>query len=138
MPVLPSNIGISRIFVYAYENENTSVTGDVDFIASLTQISDSSNYIYLGYVDVDVVNNLVSLNDFGRQNISLFSSLSASLLSHRHIGGSANPSPIDISHFKFKGVKPLNPNNKTKLKNGVLSVEIRNNPLQTPQVFRLQ
>ena len=109
MPVLPSNIGISRIFVYAYENENTSVTGDVDFIASLTQISDSSNYIYLGYVDVDVVNNLVSLNDFGRQNISLFSSLSASLLSHRHIGGSANPSPIDLA---------------TEVKNGLTSNNI--------------
>jgi len=52
--------------------------------------------------------------------------------------GNENPSPIDISHFKVKGVKPLNPNNKTKLKNGVLSVEIRNNPLHTPQVFRLQ
>jgi alpha-L-fucosidase len=49
-----------------------------------------------------------------------------------------NPTPIDISHFKVKGAKPLNQNNQTKLKNGVLSVEIRNNPLNTPQVFRLQ
>jgi hypothetical protein len=31
----------------------------------------------------------------------------------------------------------LNPNNLTKLKNGVLSVEIRNNPLNTPQVFQM-
>ena len=49
-----------------------------------------------------------------------------------------NPAPLNLSGFKVKGVKPLNPNNQTKLKNGVLSVEIRNNPLQTPQVFRLQ
>jgi alpha-L-fucosidase len=49
-----------------------------------------------------------------------------------------NPTPIDISHFKVKGAKPLNQNNQTKLKNGVFSVEIRNNPLNTPQVFRLQ
>ena len=49
-----------------------------------------------------------------------------------------NPSPIDISHFNVKGVKPLNQNNDTKLKKGFLSVEIRNNPLNTPQVFCLQ
>jgi len=49
-----------------------------------------------------------------------------------------NPTPIDISCFKVNGVKPLNQNNQTKLKNGVLSVEIRNNPLNTPQVFRVQ
>ena len=49
-----------------------------------------------------------------------------------------NPAPLNLSGFQVKGVKPLNPNNQTKLKNGVLSVEIRNNTLQTPQVFRLQ
>jgi alpha-L-fucosidase len=45
---------------------------------------------------------------------------------------------LNLSSFGKKKVQALNPNNQTKLKNGVLSVEIRNNPLNTPQVFRLQ
>jgi alpha-L-fucosidase len=45
---------------------------------------------------------------------------------------------LNISSFGKKKVQALNPNNKSKLKNNMLSVEIRNNSLNTPQVFRLQ
>jgi hypothetical protein len=97
LPTIPANVSTTRLFVYAYENVNTSVTGDVDFVASLTQINDTVNYVFLGLVDVDVINGLITVNDSGRQDISLFASLSSLLTNHKHIGGSNNPSPIDLS-----------------------------------------
>jgi alpha-L-fucosidase len=47
------------------------------------------------------------------------------------------PAVLDVSSFGKTHVQSLNPNNKSTLKNNMLSVEIRNNPLNTPQVFRL-
>jgi alpha-L-fucosidase len=47
------------------------------------------------------------------------------------------PAALNVSYFGKTHVQSLNPNNKSKLKNNILSVEIRNNPLNTPQVFRL-
>ena len=97
LPTIPANVSTTRLYVYAYENANTSVTGDVDFVASFTQINDTVNYIFLGLVDVDVINGLITVDDSGRQDISLFASLSSLLTNHKHIGGSNNPSPIDLS-----------------------------------------
>ena len=97
IPVIPTSSNLARVYVYAYENDNTAITGDVDFVASLTQINDSVNYIYLGYVDIQPSINQITLFDSGRQDISLFSSLSSLIRTHKHIGGSANPSPIDLS-----------------------------------------
>lgn len=97
LPTIPATVSTTRLYVYAYENVNTSVTGDVDFVASLTQINDTANYIFLGIVDVNVINGLITVDDSGRQDISLFSSLSSLLTNHKHIGGSNNPSPVDLS-----------------------------------------
>lgn len=97
LPIIPVNVGISRVFVYAYENDTTAVDGDIDFIASLTEINDSVNYISLGFLDIDINLNLITLDESTRQDITLFSSLSYSIKNHKHIGGSGNPSPIDLS-----------------------------------------
>ena len=97
LPTIPANVSSTRLYVYAYENSDTSVTGDVDFVASLTQINDTVNYIFLGQIDVDVINGLITVDDSGRQDISLFASLSSLLTNHKHIGGSNNPSPVDLS-----------------------------------------
>jgi hypothetical protein len=97
LPTIPSTVGISKVYVYAYENSNTAVTGDVDFIASLTQINDPVNYISLGYLEIDVASNLINLFETNRQDITLFSSLSYLIKNHKHIGGTGNPSPIDLS-----------------------------------------
>ena len=71
LPTIPANVSSTRLYVYAYENSDTSITGDVDFVASLTQINDTVNYIFLGQIDVDVINGLISVDDSGRQDISL-------------------------------------------------------------------
>jgi hypothetical protein len=101
LPTIPTTVGISKVYVYAYENANTAVTGDVDFVASLTQINDTVNYIALGYLEIDVAGNLISLYETNRQDITLFSSLSYLIKNHKHIGGTGNPSPIDLS-FEVK------------------------------------
>ena len=97
LPTIPANVSSTRLYVYAYENSDTSVTGDVDFVASLTQLNDTVNYIFLGQIDVDVINGLITVDDSGRQDISLFASLSSLLTNHKHVGGSNNPSPVDLS-----------------------------------------
>jgi len=97
LPTIPSTVGLSKVYVYAYENANTAVNGDVDFVASLTEINDTVNYITLGYLEIDVASNLVSLFENTRQDITLFSSLSYLIKNHKHIGGTGNPSPIDLS-----------------------------------------
>jgi len=98
LPTIPSTVGLSKIYVYAYENANTAITGDVDFVASLTQISDTVNYISLGYLEIDVANNLINLFETNRQDITLFSTLSYLIKNHKHIGGTGNPAPIDLSN----------------------------------------
>jgi hypothetical protein len=98
LPTIPSTVGISKVYVYAYENANTAVTGDVGFIASLTQINDTVNYISLGYLEINVASNLISLFETNRQDITLFSTLSYIIKNHKHIGGTGNPSPIDLSY----------------------------------------
>jgi hypothetical protein len=97
LPTIPTTVGISKVYVYAYENANTAVTGDVSFVASLTQINDTVNYISLGYLEVDVASNLINLFETNRQDITLFSTLSYLIKNHKHIGGTGNPSPIDLS-----------------------------------------
>ena len=97
LPTIPDTVGISKVYVYAYENANTAVTGDVDFVASFTQINDTVNYISLGYLEVDVASNLINLFETNRQDITLFSTLSYLIKNHKHIGGTGNPSPIDLS-----------------------------------------
>jgi hypothetical protein len=97
LPTIPNSVGISKVYVYAYENANTAVTGDVDFVASLTQINDTVNYIALGYLEIDVAGNLINLFETNRQDITLFSTLSYLIKNHKHIGGTGNPSPIDLS-----------------------------------------
>ena len=123
VPLIPSISTLARVFVYAYENDNTAITGDVDFVASLTQINDSVNYIYLGYVDIQPSTNQITLNDANRQNIILFSSLSTLLKNHKHIGGSANPSPIDLSSEVKNKISSNNIENvdASKITTGILN-----------------
>ena len=97
LPTIPSTVGLSKVYVYAYENANTAVTGDVDFVASLTLINDAVNYIPLGYLEIDVAANLINLFETNRQDITLFSSLSYLIKNHKHVGGSGNPAPIDLT-----------------------------------------
>ncbi len=122
LPTIPNTVGVSKVYVYAYENANTAVTGDVDFVASLTQINDTVNYIALGYLEIDVAGNLISLFETNRQDITLFSTLSYLIKNHKHIGGTGNPSPIDLS-FEVKNQitsENINSVDAAKITTGIL------------------
>ena len=123
LPTIPTTVGISKVYVYAYENANTAVTGDVDFVASLTQINDTVNYIALGYLEIDVAGNIINLFETNRQDITLFSTLSYLIKNHKHIGGTGNPSPIDLSFEVKNQLSSENINNvdAAKITTGVLN-----------------
>ena len=97
LPVLPVGVTEILVYLYAVENENTPVTKDVDFIASLTEISDSDNYVSLGTVTINSTNQTIVVSNDNRQLISLFSAIADTINRHKHIGGSANPAPINLS-----------------------------------------
>ena len=90
-------------YFYASETDTTSVDKTVNFSFSLVQIDDIENFIGLGGVEL-IINSdnsfsITVYNDefHGRQEISLFSSLTSLVKNHLHIGGPDNPSPIDLS-----------------------------------------
>lgn len=97
LPILPVDVDNVKIWVYAVENVDTPVTKDVDFVASLVKIDDTENYINIGGVTLDLLTNQISVFNDERQNIDIFSSLSNLINTHKHIGGSSNPSPVDLT-----------------------------------------
>jgi hypothetical protein len=108
LPVLPTAATSALFWIYAIENDSTPSTKDVDFIVSLIEINDPDNYIGLGAVLLDKTTNPYTItayntSEYGRKNISLFSTLSDIVNKHKHIGGSNNPSPINLrSHVRGK------------------------------------
>ncbi len=104
LPILPVGVTSVKVWAYAVANDNTPVTKDVDFITSLVEISDTDNYVSLGGVVV-TFGATTSVTPFteGRVKISIIASLSGIINSHKHIGGSNNPSPINLaSHVQGK------------------------------------
>ena len=95
-------------WIYATPTASTSYLESVEFIASLSEINDPNYYIGLGAVEIDydgsnftyTVHNTA---DYGRVVISLFETLNSRINKHKHIGGSRNPSPIDLgAHVQGK------------------------------------
>jgi hypothetical protein len=104
LPILPTGVTSVTVWAYAIANDNTPVTKEVDFITSLFQIDDPDNYISLGGVIITfgATTTIVPFTT-GRTRISLFASLSNIINQHKHIGGSNNPSPINLgSHVQGK------------------------------------
>lgn len=88
-------------WIYATANDTTAELGTVDFIASLTKINDPNYYIGIGAIYfAENADNYEILSD-GRIEINLFKVIRNEVNRHRHIGGSENPSPIDLgSHVQ--------------------------------------
>lgn len=97
LPVLPVEVENVKIWIYAVQNSDTLITKDVDFIASITQITDTDNYINVGGVIVNQTQNTITVFEDERQVLSFYNSLSDIIYRHKHIGGSANPAPINLS-----------------------------------------
>ena len=98
LPILPTGITSATVWVYVVSNDNTPVTKDIDFLTSLVEITDTDNFVSLGGVIV-TFGETTTIQPFttGRVRISIISSLSGIINAHKHIGGSNNPSPINLS-----------------------------------------
>jgi hypothetical protein len=103
--ILPGGVTSGSFWYYLYATPNllTPTEKSVTFVASLTQISDPVNYIGLGaaflYIsptDGSFTVTVYNTAAYGRQEISLFASLTSLVKNHVHIGGPDNPSPIDL------------------------------------------
>lgn len=104
--ILPGGVTSGSFWYYIYATPNllTASQKSVTFIASLNQISDPVNYIGLGAAflfisptDGSFTITVYNTAQYGRQEISLFASLSSLVKNHVHIGGPDNPSPIDLA-----------------------------------------
>ena len=98
LPTFPIGIDEIKVWIYAVENETTSINKDVDFLSSLVQISDSVNYINVGGVTINTATSSIEVFTTERQNISILSSISSLMYTHKHIGGSLNPAPVDLAN----------------------------------------
>lgn len=107
----PPNLGTNQSFtyyIYAEANKTTPHRQTVKFFASNTELSDLDRFVGLGCVIATQTTNGIVLTpnntaECGRVEISLFSTIANIVNQHKHIGGSRNPSPIDLrSHVQGK------------------------------------
>ncbi len=95
-------------WIYATPTVSTPYASSVEFVASLTEINDPNYYVGLGAVEIDYDGSnftytVYNTSDYGRVVISLFETLNSRINAHKHIGGSRNPSPIDLgAHVQGK------------------------------------
>lgn len=102
--ILPSGVtsGGFWYYFYAIENSTTATEKTVDFVALANQSSNSeyvglgAAYLFIDSTDLSFTVNVYNEAAYGRQEISLFSTLSGLVKNHVHIGGTNNPSPIDL------------------------------------------
>jgi hypothetical protein len=128
---LTSAIFPVKFWIYATENQTTPSLGTVTFIASLVEINDPVNYIGLGAVTISIGSNgnyVYSIsNDAanGRVVINLFNTLASRVNAHKHVGGTRNPSPIDLSaHVQGKlSGDYISDLDASKITKGVLATE---------------
>lgn len=106
--VLPVNLFPSKFWIYATANDTSPELGTVTFIASLAEINNPNYYVGLGAVSVDTGTEGYEFTisndaDNGRVVINLFNTIASRVNAHKHIGGTRNPSPIDLSaHVRGK------------------------------------
>lgn len=107
----PPNLGTNQSFtyyIYAEANKTTPHKQTVKFFASNTELTDLDRFVGLGCVVATQTTNGIVLTpnnaaECGRVEISLFSTIASIVNRHKHIGGSRNPSPIDLrSHVQGK------------------------------------
>ena len=121
----------AKFWIYATPDSTTPELSTVTFVASLVEINDPNYYIGLGAVTVSVsdagnyVFDIANDADNGRVVISLFNTLNNRINAHKHIGGTRNPSPIDLgAHVQGKlSGEYLSNLDASKITTGTIPVE---------------
>lgn len=85
----------TRNYIYASLTAGSYWTKNVYFFSSVFQ-NTSEEVLLLGYVDANA-NSVVSINTDAKQNLGFIQMVNNAIKSHRHIGGSQNPSQINLA-----------------------------------------
>jgi len=85
----------TRNYIYAYINDDSYWDQSVDFIA-LSSLDELGNGLYLGYVDTDSIES-TDVDTTGRTNLGFMTLVQTLVSEHRHIGGTTNPSQINLA-----------------------------------------
>lgn len=83
-------------FIYAHRLPDSYWNRTVAFSVSVSEIN-SLEYILLATVTTSV-NRIVSIDNDVRRNVGLVAAAEDVVRNHRHIGGTDNPDPIDLSN----------------------------------------
>ena len=99
---LPVVSATTTFWIYATPTPTSPSDGSVNFVTLTQEVTNEPNtYIGLGGVIASNTNGVQSLTiennaAYGRVDISLFNSIAAIVNAHHHLGGSANPSQINL------------------------------------------
>jgi len=87
----------SRNYIYASLIDDSYWTKDVSFsaLSSQSQLG-IEDYLFLGYADTDD-DSVTSVNTDGRTSLGFITLIQSLVASHRHIGGTDNPPPVNLS-----------------------------------------
>lgn len=85
----------TRNYIYASLTADSYWTKNVFFSSSVFQ-NTSEEVLLLGYVDTDA-NNVVAINTDAKQNLGFIQMVNNAIKAHRHIGGTLNPSQINLA-----------------------------------------
>lgn len=116
-PLFPGSVN----YIYATRLPSSYWNRSVAFSVSISEIR-SSDVILLARV-VTSGSGIISIDNSVRENIGLVSSIEDVVRNHRHIGGTSNPDPIDLS-TQVEGVlsqENLPDLDASKVKTGKLS-----------------
>jgi len=82
-------------YIYASLDSTSYWTKNVNFVSFATP-STNSSFLYIGKVLADA-NGVVEINTDGISELGFIGLIKSLVADHRHIGGTDNPSPIDLS-----------------------------------------
>ena len=114
----------SRNYIYANLVADSYWTKNVGFGAYLSTSNDTSNSLYIGYVDTNQT-KVTGVNIDNRLTLGFRTLIQQMISQHKHIGGTSNPSQIDLSS-EVQGVlnqENLPPIDASLVQTGTLSAD---------------
>ena len=85
----------TRSYIYAALTQTSYWDQSVSFNA-LSSLDTSGRLLYLGYVDTNL-DSVTGVNMDNRTNLGFINSIIELISEHRHIGGTENPSPVNLA-----------------------------------------
>lgn len=97
---------LARNYIYAQLSSDSYWTKNL-IVSASTFTSDNANVLYLGYVDTSI-DSILAINTDDRAVLGFESLVRDIIKAHRHIGGTQNPSPINLSTDVKGSLSPEN------------------------------